>query len=241
MAAPLTNQLLEALSPESRKRLIAMSKTVDLPIRTKLQEQDEQPTHAYILLAGIASIVVNLPEGGCAEVGVIGREGMTGCLSLLGPSAPPSECFMQVMGSGYKIRFADLKAAFLDSEEIRTRILEVTQQQTLTMSQIAACNKLHDNEARLARWLLMVQDRLQEELLPLTQEFLAEMLGSRRTTVALSAGTLQRAGLIEYRRGKVKILSREDLESAACDCYQVTQRLFQSLYKKSLESIVMSA
>ena len=148
---------------------------------------------------------------------------------------------MQVKGSGYKIRFADLKAAFLDSEEIRTRILEVTQQQTLTMSQIAACNKLHDNEARLARWLLMVQDRLQDELLPLTQEFLAEMLGSRRTTVAVSAGTLQRAGLIEYRRGKVKILSREDLESAACDCYKVTQRLFQSLYKKSLESIVMFA
>jgi CRP-like cAMP-binding protein len=232
MAAPLTNQLLEALSPENRERLIAKSKIVDLPLRTQLQEQDEQPTHGYILLSGVASIVVNLPEGGSAEVAVIGREGMTGCLSLLGPSAPPSECFMQVKGSGYKIPFAALKAAFLDSEEIRTRILELTQQQTLTMTQIAACNKLHDNEARLARWLLMVQDRLQSELLPLTQEFLAEMLGSRRSTVAVSAGTLQRAGLIEYRRGKVRILSREDLESAACDCYKVTQRLYQSLYKQ---------
>ncbi|ADW71300.1 Crp/Fnr family transcriptional regulator [Granulicella tundricola] len=231
MAAPRTNLLLEALSPESRKRLIDLSKAVDLPIRTPLQAQDEQPKHAYIMLSGIASVVVNLPEGGSAEVAVIGREGITSCISLLGPSAPPSECFMQVAGSGYKILFADLKAAFLDSEEIRTRILELAQQQTLTMSQIAACNKLHDNEARLSRWLLMVQDRLQEDLLPLTQEFLAEMLGSRRTTVAVSAGTLQRAGMIEYRRGKVTSLSRENLEAAACDCYKVSQRLFQALYK----------
>jgi CRP-like cAMP-binding protein len=231
MVAPRTNLLLEALSPDSRSRLIALSKVVELPLRTQLQAQDEQPKHAYILLSGIASVVVNLPEGGSAEVAVIGREGMSGCISLLGPSAPPSECFMQVAGSAYKIPFADLKTAFLESEEIRTRILELAQQQTLTMSQIAACNKLHDNEARLSRWLLMVQDRLQEDMLPLTQEFLAEMLGSRRTTVALSAGTLQRAGLIEYKRGKVKILSRENLEGAACDCYKVSQRLFRALYK----------
>ena len=103
------------------------------------------------------------------------------------------------------------------------------------MSQLAACNKLHDSEARLSRWLLMVQDRLQEDLLPLTQEFLAEMLGARRTTVAISAGALQRAGLIEYRRGKVKILSRENLESAACDCYKISRRLYNALYSTSAE------
>src|ERR1700712_62797 len=107
--APRTNQLLEALSPDNRKRLVDLSRTVELPLRTQLQAQDEKPKHAYILLSGVASVVVNLPEGGSAEVAVIGREGITGCISLLGPSAPPSECFMQVAGSGYKISFADLK------------------------------------------------------------------------------------------------------------------------------------
>ena len=100
MAAPRTNQLLDALSPGSRKRLIDLSKTVDLPVRTQLQAQDEQPKHAYIMLTGIASVVVNLPEGGSAEAAVIGREGITSCFSLFGPSASPSECFMQVAGSG---------------------------------------------------------------------------------------------------------------------------------------------
>src|ERR1700712_3352278 len=231
MAAPHTNLLLDALSPENRNRLISLSKQVDLPLRTTLQPQDEKPRYAYMMLSGVSSVVVNLPEGGSTEVAVIGREGFTGCLSLLGPSAPPSECFIQVSATAYKIPFSDLKAAFLDSEEIRTRILELVQQQTLTMGQIAACNKLHDNEARLARWLLMVQDRLQDDTLPLTQEFLAVMLGSRRTTVALSAGTLQRAGLVEYKRGKVRILSREDLEGAACDCYKVARQLYSALYK----------
>lgn len=232
MVATPANRLLEVLSPASRERLISLSRLIELPVNTQLQRQDERPSHAFMLVAGVASVVVNLIDGGSSEVVMIGREGFTGCLSLLGPSAPPTACNMQVKGAGYKIPLSDLKAAFLDSEEIRMRILEMTQQQTFTMGQITACNKLHDSEARLARWLLMVQDRLQDDVLPLTQEFLASMLGSRRTTVALSAGTLQRAGLIEYQRGKVKILSRNDLESVACDCYAVVRGLYQSLYKQ---------
>jgi CRP-like cAMP-binding protein len=233
MAAPRTNQLLDALSPESRNRIISLSKEVTLPLRTSLQEQELKPSFGYFLLSGIASVVINLPEGGTAEVAVIGREGLTGCLSLLGPSTPPSECFVQLAATAYKIPFDALQKLFLESEEIRTRILEVTQQQTLTMSQIAACNKLHDNEARLSRWLLMIQDRTEDDVLQLTQEFLAEMLGARRTTVAISAGTLQRAGLIEYKRGRVKIVSRENLEAAACDCYQIAKRFHHSLYKQN--------
>ncbi len=231
MAAPRTNRFLEVLSPASRKRLTGLSKMVDLPLRTTLQYQDERPKHAYFLTSGMASVVVNLVNGATSEVIIIGREGLTGSFSLLGPSAPPTECFMQVAGSGYEIPFSELKAAFLDSEEIRSRVLEVTQQQTLTMGQITACNGLHDNEARLSRWLLMVQDRLQDDVLPLTQEFIATMLCSQRPTVAVSAGALQRAGLIEYRRGKVTILSHEKLEEAACDCYQVTKRLYQALFQ----------
>ena len=99
------------------------------------------------------------------------------------------------------------------------------------MGQLAACNKLHETEARLARWLLMVQDRVEEDVFELTQEFLGEMLGSRRTTVAVAAGALQKSGFIEYKRGKVRIISREELMTAACDCYDFTHRLVRDLFK----------
>lgn len=137
---------------------------------------------------------------------------------------------MQVSGSGYQILLTELREMFLHSAEIRTRILQCVQQQSMTTMQVAACNSAHEAEPRLARWLLMIQDRTQEDAFQLTQDFLAQMLGARRTTVALAAGTLQRSGFIEYSRGKVRILSREALKTAACDCYEVTHRLLLNLY-----------
>jgi hypothetical protein len=105
------------------------------------------------------------------------------------------------------------------------------------VSQIAGCNRLHEAEERLARWLLMAQDRTQSEVLNFTQEFIAMMLGARRTTVTLIAGSLQRANLIEYSRGRVKILDRENLESAACDCYKITKDLYTNLYSQKLPGV----
>ena len=230
MAVPETNLLLEALSPESRSQILALSKQVPLPVRTSLQESEQQPRNIYFPTSGVASVVVAVPDGGSIETALIGREGLTGALSLLGPSAPPTECFMQVAGAGLCIPFGPFRDLFLKSEEIRHRILESIQQQSMTTTQIAVCNKLHEAEERLARWLLMVYDRTGENSFQLTQEFLAEMLGARRTTVALVAGTLQRAGFIEYHRGRVSIKSVEELETVACDCYPVTRRLLRALY-----------
>jgi CRP-like cAMP-binding protein len=138
---------------------------------------------------------------------------------------------MQMQGAGLKISLSDLRAAFESSEEIRDRVLEAVQEQALTIGQIAACNRLHEAEERLARWLLMARDRTQSDVLDITQEFLAVMLGARRTTVTMVAGALQRSGLIEYRRGRVKILDSENLEAAACECYKVTKHLYDWLYK----------
>jgi CRP-like cAMP-binding protein len=137
---------------------------------------------------------------------------------------------MQLDGTALRIPLSALLEAFRSSEEIRDRILEVVQQQALSVSQIAGCNRLHGAEERLARWLLMVQDRIESDVLDLTQEFLAEMLGAQRTTVTMVAGALQESGLIEYRRGHVRIVNRPLLEEAACDCYQVVRRLHQNLY-----------
>jgi hypothetical protein len=138
---------------------------------------------------------------------------------------------MQLEGKGLRIPFSQLKQLYRTSEEIRDRLLEFVQEQALTVNQIAGCNRLHEAEERLARWLLMAQDRTQSDILNFTQEFLAMMLGARRTTVTLIAGSLQRANLIEYSRGRVKILNRENLESAACDCYKITQDLLANLYR----------
>src|SRR3954452_7167449 len=121
--------------------------------------------------------------------------------------------------------YADLESGFETLLPLRLSIQRSMQAQTLILSQLVACNRLHEVEERLARWLLMLQDRVQENVFHITQEFLAEMLGSRRTTVTMAAGALQRVGLIEYQRGQVHILDRERLQAAACECYPVIHRL----------------
>ena len=231
MPAPQTNLLLDALSSANCNRILALAKHVELPLRESLIEPEAELQYAYFITSGIASVVIELAEGGTAEVALIGREGLVGALDMLGPAQTPSRCFIQMPATAYRVPYAALRELFLESEEIRMRILEVVQQQGMAMSQLAACNKLHEAEPRLARWLLMVQDRVEDDTLNLTQEFLAQMLGTQRTTVVMVAGALQRSGMIEYKRGKVKIVSREDLESAACECYGITHRLLKNLYR----------
>ena len=230
MPTATTNLLLASLSNENREALNSRSVAVTLPVRTTLYEAGKVPRYVYLMTSGIASIVTTMREGGTAEVGIVGHEGMVGGLQLLGPGVGATDCFVQMPATGIRIPFAAMQEAFDESEEIRGRVLEFVQAQTLSLAQIAACNRLHEAEPRLARWLLMVQDRVQSDLLELTQEFLAQMLGSQRTTVTLAAGILQRSGLIEYSRGQVRVVDRQALEAAACDCYGVTRRLFQGLY-----------
>ncbi len=179
-------------------------------------------------------MVTPMLDGGTAEVEVIGNEGLAGSFHLLGSAPVPTSCFMQLGGSGLRVDLSELRNKFRTSDEIRGRILEFVQEQALTVSQMAGCNRLHEAEARLSRWLLMAQDRVQSDTLNLTQEFLAEMLGTQRTTVTTVAGILQRSGLIEYRQGVVKILDRENLVHAACDCYRIAKKLHTDLYQNSL-------
>jgi CRP-like cAMP-binding protein len=225
------NLLLDALSPELRHSVLAACKPIDLPLRTMLHEQGEMPNYGYFLCSGMASVVVSMPEGGSAEVGLIGSEGVVGALHIIGPTPAPAQCFMQMEGTGLRIRLDDLKTMFEAAPELRQRVLEFVQQQAVTLEQIAACNKLHQAEERLARWLLMAHDRAGSDTMTMTQEFLADMLGTRRTTVTLVAGSLQRRGLIDYKRAKITILDRAGLEEASCDCYKVIKDALGRLYK----------
>jgi CRP-like cAMP-binding protein len=231
-----TNFLLSTLSAKSRDRLLSNATAVDLPLRTPLYEAERRPSYGYFITSGIASVVTTMADGATAEVGLIGREGLVGSVHLLGDAPVSTHCFVQLEATAMRIPLPQLQKEFDSSEEIRSRILEFVQEQTLSVSQLAACQRLHEAEARLARWLLMARDRTQSDTLDFTQEFLAMMLGAQRTTVTMVAGELQRRGLIEYRRGRVKIINGKKLEEAACDCYRVTRRLYNNLFKDAVRS-----
>ena len=237
MPVQISNLFLSGLSPESRESLVSQSVAVELPLHTVLYEAGGDPRHAYFLTSGLASVVTPMSNGEVAEVGFIGHEGVVGSLQLLGSALISTRCMMQLAGSGLKIPFASLQRAFEESEEIRKRVLEFVQEQAVMVAEIAGCNRLHNAEQRLVRWLLMAQDRTQWDLLHFTQDYLAEMIGSQRTTVTLLAGDLQRRGLISYTRGNIQILDGYGLEEIACDCYPVIKRLYTSLYSRDVAAV----
>lgn len=224
------NLLLDSLPAALRALLLASMEQIKLPTSTVLYDPDQRPVHAHFMTAGITSVVTFMRDGDGVEVGLIGHEGLVETFHLLGPTRILTSGLVQVAGSAIRIPYADLKKEFLASEPLRSRVLQFAQSQALLSNQIAACNRLHEVEERLARWLLMVQDRVGRPDFYLTQEFMAEMIGARRTTVTLAAGSLHRSGLIEYRRGNVHIVDREHLEAAACECYPIVRELAASLY-----------
>jgi CRP-like cAMP-binding protein len=229
------NLLLDSLSPELRDSILALTRAIDLPNRTMLHEQGEAPAHVYFLCTGVASLVVTMAEGGSAEVGLTGHEGVVGAMQLLGEIPTASQSCILVQGTALRIRLDDLRAIFLTSVELRSRILKFVQQQNVAVEQVAACNKLHEAEQRLARWLLMCRDRSEQDTMTLTQEFMADMLGTRRTTVTVVASSLQERGMISYRRGKVTIISPAELEKAACHCYRICNDALRNLYRPADE------
>ena len=232
MFTVMENLLLASLSAESRELIHSQCTPVTLPLRTVLYTAGNVPVDGYFLTSrtGLDCRFHLGRRNGRSwnrrARGPGGRDAFAGC------RYGPHRVLMQLAGSALKIPFPKLQQLFKSSEEIRGRILEFVQEQTLSLSQLATCNRLHNAEERLARWLLMVDDRIQSDTIDLTQEFLAQMLGAQRTTVTMVAGTLQRAGLIEYKRGALHILNRKQLEAAACDCYGVTKKLYSNLYKK---------
>ncbi|MBS1815350.1 MAG: Crp/Fnr family transcriptional regulator [Acidobacteria bacterium] len=224
------NLLLDSLPAAVADEIKSRLRPVPLPKRTVLYEPQEMPQYAHFMTSGIASVVVETPDGAIAEVNLLGHEALVESMHLLGPTPMLTRCFMQVEGTALCMPFKELRQIFLQCEPLRRWVLQFVQNQAALTSQIAACNRLHSAEERMARWLLMVQDRVESKGLPLTQEFLGQMLGARRSTVALAASALQAGGLIKYRRGIVEILDRENLALAACDCYPLLKGLLRSLY-----------
>ena len=221
------NRVLAALPKAEINRL----KPHLFPV-TLVQEEtllDGKAPHGYFLEDGIASVVMTVANGDTVEVGIIGIDGVVGLPILLGAGTAPGRTFIQIAGSGFRIEADILKEEFERPGELRRHLQRYMQGFMVQSAQTSTCNRLHNIEERLARWMLSCRDRMESDQLHLTHDFLGQMLGAPRTTVTLAAGLLHRAGMIDYSRGVVTIQNRPALEEAACECYGIVRDEFQRL------------
>lgn len=223
------NRLLRALPPEDFELLSPHLTLVPLSHKQQLYTRDEPIEHVHFPGSGIASLLTPFKGGRAIEVGMIGREGMIEVPVILGVDAAATECIIQIPGSAWRIEATALREAMGRSPSLRGLLLRYVMALLGQVFQTAACNRRHGIEERLARWLLMTLDRSESDALPLTQEFLASMLGVRRAGVTEAAGNLQKAGVIRYANGHVTILNRLALETASCECYLIVKAQFHRM------------
>jgi CRP-like cAMP-binding protein len=214
------NRILTALPASDRLRLLEVVRTVDLPVKTVLFEPGGPIDAVHFPTDGVISLVTPLLDGAIVEVATIGNEGIVG-VPLVPLGGLAVRAISQVAGHSLRMN-AIVFLEWLDrSPSFQTLVDSYTQALFGQISQAAACNRLHSSEERLSRWLLMSHDRVGSDQFFITQEFLGQMLGARRSTVSVSAGILRRAGLIRYVRGHVTIVDRAGLEAVSCECYAV--------------------
>jgi len=196
---------------------------VDLPSHLVLHEPGKME-FAYFPNRGLISLVVVMKDGRTAEAGIVGNEGFTGASAAVGLNWSTLQAVVQITGEGFRVGFGALQDTLESASHLRLMLSRYAVIHGMQVAQTAACNRLHNVEQRLARWLLMAQDGVESGSLPITHDFLATMLGTDRPTVSLAAGVLQRKKIIEYTRGAVKIVNRKKLEDSACECYGVIRQ-----------------
>ena len=223
------NRLLAALAPEDFAALAGHLRPVGMGLKETLHEPGRPIQAAYFPEGGMVSMLAPLEDGKFMEVGIVGREGMVGLPIVLGDGATTTEAMVQMEGPALRVRPAELRAAFERSAGLRTLLLRYVLAHHVQVAQTAACNGHHQVDARLARWLLMCHDRAGRDEFPMTQEFMSLMLGARRPTISVAAAVLQRAGVIEYTHGRMRVLDRAGLEAASCECYGTVRRQYERL------------
>jgi CRP-like cAMP-binding protein len=221
---PVSNVILLSISDRDYSSLRPHLEYVSLPNHLVLHEAGGKLEFAYFPNRGLISLVVVMKDGKTAEAGIVGKEGFTGTPAAVGLSGSPLQAVVQIAGDGFRVEVGALQNSLESAPHLQLMLSRYAAVRGMQVAQTAACNRLHDIEQRLARWLLMTQDRVDSGSLPITHDFLATMLGTDRPTVSLAAGVLQRKKLIEYTRGAVKIVNRNKLEDAACECYGIIQQ-----------------
>ncbi|MCY1270199.1 Crp-like helix-turn-helix domain protein [compost metagenome] len=224
IATPEQNHLLAALSEEVRHRLFPQLERVELPLGKVLYESGDTLRHVYFPTDSIISLLYVMENGASAEISVVGNEGLVGVALFMGGESTPSRAIVQSGGYAYRLLGQRLKDEFNRHGELLVLMLRYTQALLTQMAQTAVCNRHHQIDQQLCRWLLLSLDRLPSNRLTMTQELIANMLGVRREGVTEAAGKLQRQGVIEYSRGHITVLDRKKLEQLSCECYAVVKR-----------------
>ena len=226
---PLTNDLLAALPETEWLSWQPQLEKVELKLGQVLYESGSTMYHVYFPTNAIVSLLYVMENGASAEIAVVGHEGVVGISIFMGGGSTPSRAVVQSAGWGFRLRSAAIKEAFERSSPVMHLLLRYTQAIITQMAQTAVCNRHHRLDQQLCRWLLLSLDRLTGDEVIMTQELIANMLGVRREGVTESALSLQKAGLISYARGHIRVLDRAGLKARTCECYDVVKKEYERL------------
>jgi CRP-like cAMP-binding protein len=221
---PGQNRLLSSLSRDLQIRLLPRMEKVSLSVRQVLFEAEGPIAEVYFPLSGVMSLVITLRGGETVEIATVGNEGMVGTPVFLGAARSPMRAFCQVAGQALRMRAESFQHSVSEHRELAEVVRSHAHGLFNQIAQTTACNHVHTVQQRLCRWLLMTHDRVGADEFHLTQEFLAQMLGVRRPSVTVAAGLLQKAGLVRYQRGRIRIVDRAGLEARSCECYETVRQ-----------------
>ena len=223
------NAILASLSAPERERIKEFLTPMSLVVGRTLYEAGETVTRVYFPISGMISLVLASSEGTQVEAGIVAREGVAGAASALAQTPPTSRAMVQIEGRAFWMEANTFRDEFRRGGSLQPVVLRYQQTMIAQTSQAALCNRIHTVEERLSRWLLTIRDRIGSDELNITQEFIAHMLGTRRSGVTVAAGVLRQAGFIQYTRGHITITDDKGLESCACECYSILRREFDSI------------
>ncbi|WP_298924021.1 Crp/Fnr family transcriptional regulator [uncultured Ramlibacter sp.] len=226
---PRLNRLLAALPDGEWNRWSPLLELVDMPLGQVLYESGLTLSHVYFPVDSIVSLLYVMENGASAEIAVVGKEGLVGISLFMGGESTPSRAVVQSAGKGYRLEAQAMKTEFNRGGPVLHLLLRYTQALITQMAQTAVCNRHHSLDQQLCRWLLLSLDRLPGNVLVMTQELIANMLGVRREGVTESALKLQASGLIRYSRGRITVLDRDGLERRTCECYAVVKKEYERL------------
>lgn len=240
MPTPEQNHILRAVPPEARERLFPYLALIDLPLGKVLYESGARMRHVYFPVDSIVSLLYVLENGASAEIAVVGNEGAIGVALFMGGETTTNRAVVQSAGTAYRLTGPRLKREFRRHGHLLHILLRYTQSLITQMAQTAVCNRHHELEQQLCRWLLLSLDRLNSNTLVMTQELIAGMLGVRREGVTEAAGKLQARGIISYSRGHITVLDRAHLEKCSCECYGVVKTESDRLERMQSEALALT-
>jgi CRP-like cAMP-binding protein len=225
------NQLFGALETSIRERIAPHLMPVKLKLGAVVCEAGGLLKHAYFPQGSVLSLLTVLENGSAIETANIGREGAFGLFAAMYSRVSFNRCIVQLEGHMARCPIELLQTEFKNSEQVRNLFVSYSETLLSQVQQTVACNAMHTTEERMCRWLLMMHDRAEGEILTYTHEFLAHILGANRKSVTLAAQSMQNAGLISYRRGTIQVLDRPGLEEASCECYAIVRERFDAFLK----------